>query len=212
MRNVWYETYDIVRSVQDATPHHERLTPVSVVVLGFVERRGELTSYELKTRVERSVGYFWPFPHTQLYDEPKRLTALGLLTCREETAGRRRRLYAITTEGRQALDAWLDAPMAAVTRIHDIGLLQLFFTATGSRTSEQVSARARAVANTQIAAHEARLAEYDRIEEQIVSNANDESSVQLDGCVHRTLVAGRQVEQLMISYWRDIAASPPCHG
>lgn len=67
-----------------------KLTPTSYVVLGMVSMRGPSTSYDLKRAVNRSVGYFWPFPHAQLYSEPKRLVDLGLLEVHQEEAGRRR--------------------------------------------------------------------------------------------------------------------------
>lgn len=191
-----------------ASASQDRLTPVSIVVLGFIDRAGELTSYELKARVERSVGYFWPFPHTQLYDEPKRLADLGLLSVRAEESGRRRRLYSITDAGRTALDDWLDEPAQAVTRIQDTGLLQLFFAATSTRRPGQVRGRLREVARTQIEAHAQRLAEYDRIE-QVITSGLHIPPLQVDGCVHRTLSAGRQIEQTMIDFWQEIADTPP---
>ena len=60
-----------------------RLTTTSYVVLGMIAMRGPSTSYDLKRAVGHSVGYFWPFPHAQLYSEPKRLVELGLLEVRE---------------------------------------------------------------------------------------------------------------------------------
>ncbi|MDR4215877.1 PadR family transcriptional regulator, partial [Bacillus paralicheniformis] len=41
---------------------------------------GPATSYQLKQRVARSVGNFWAFAHSQLYDEPARLVNAGLVT------------------------------------------------------------------------------------------------------------------------------------
>ena len=54
------------------------LTPVSYLVLGWISRR-PATPYELKRMSAQSVGYFWEFPHSQLYAEPARLAKLGLL-------------------------------------------------------------------------------------------------------------------------------------
>ncbi len=72
------------------------LNPVSYVVLGFAARESPVTSYDLKQMVASSVGYFWPFPHSQLYAEPARLASAGLLDEEVEDHGRRRRLYRIT--------------------------------------------------------------------------------------------------------------------
>ncbi len=76
----------------------DRLTTTSYVVLGMVAVRGPSTSYDLKRAVNHSVGYFWPFPHAQLYSEPKRLVELGLLELDVEPTGRRRQTYTITPE------------------------------------------------------------------------------------------------------------------
>ena len=46
------------------------LTPTSYLVLGLVARQGECTSYDMKRTVSGSIGYFWTFPHSQLYAEP----------------------------------------------------------------------------------------------------------------------------------------------
>ena len=53
------------------------LTPTSYVVLGLVGAFGPCTSYDMKRFVSVSIGYFWPFPHSQLYAEPARLAQLG---------------------------------------------------------------------------------------------------------------------------------------
>ena len=143
-----------------------RLGPVSYVVLGFISYAGELSSYDLKQKVEHSVGYFWPFPHTQLYDEPKRLVEQGLLTERVEEGGRRRRAYSITRAGRDALREWLEDPATQPTRLQDPGLLQLFFSASAGDGSEAAQARVRALAREQVLVHSQRLADYERIEEQ----------------------------------------------
>ena len=74
-----------------------RLGPVSYLTLGIVAMDGASTPYDLKRFVQGSVGHFWPFPHTQLYQEPKRLAEAGLLEEKREDSGRRRRHYSITT-------------------------------------------------------------------------------------------------------------------
>jgi PadR family transcriptional regulator, regulatory protein AphA len=85
------------------------------------------TSYELKRRVQGSVGHFWTFNHSQLYDEPLRLLRAGLVAGDTERGGRRRRTYSITDAGRDALAAWLAEPTRGRTEVRDPGLLKLFF-------------------------------------------------------------------------------------
>src|SRR6266576_2403513 len=103
-----------------------QLTPVSYVVLGLVAQ-GATTSYDMKQKASRSVGYFWNFPHSQLYAEPAHLVELGLLDEEREAEGRRRRVYSLTPAGRTALADWLREPTSEQPQIRDTGLLKLFF-------------------------------------------------------------------------------------
>ena len=115
-------------------PEATKLTTTSYVVLGLVAAREPITSYEMKRNVARSIGYFWPFPHSQLYAEPARLVGLGLLEEDVEATGRKRRRFRITETGRQALSRWLAEPASEPTEIRDLGMLKLFF---GSQTRRE---------------------------------------------------------------------------
>src|SRR4051812_343915 len=118
---------------------------------------GECTSYDMKRFVSGSIGYFWTFPHSQLYAEPVRLAELGLLTEEQESGGRKRRLYRLTDAGRSALQEWLAEPTDEPTEIRDLAVLKLFF---GSQAQpHQVRDLARHAAET----HRRRLAEYEAI-------------------------------------------------
>ena len=134
-----------------------RLGPVSYLVLGLIAMRGPCTPYDLKRMVQLSVGNFWPFPHTQLYDEPKRLAQAGLLEETREETGRRRRHYAITEAGRRPLGEWLSEPVTTPTEYRDLGLLKLFFAELA--TPEDVLA----LAHEQAVAQRAQLAAYEAI-------------------------------------------------
>ena len=90
-----------------------KLTAVSYVVLGLVERGGPITSYQLKKELDGSVGSFWRFPHSQLYAEPRRLVGSGHLEVTKEEGGRRKQLFSITMLGRQAFAQWLMTPTDA---------------------------------------------------------------------------------------------------
>src|SRR3954470_2134569 len=113
------------------------LTPTSYLVLGLVAREGECTSYDMKVMVSRSIGYFWTFPHSQLYAEPARLAELGLLSEEQEPSGRKRRTYRLTTAAREALRLWLAEPSDEPTEIRDLAVLKLFF----GREAEPVQLR-----------------------------------------------------------------------
>ncbi len=168
----------------------DQLTPVSYVVLGLVAA-GATTPYDMKQKAARSVGYFWNFPHSQLYAEPARLAGLGLLAEEREHGGRRRRVYTLTPAGRQALDGWLREPTSDQTQIRDTGLLKLFF-GDGLR-AEEIAELARA----QEEAHRARLAVYEAAEPDAAAPHHA-----------ATLRAGLLFERLFVDFWREIAESP----
>jgi DNA-binding PadR family transcriptional regulator len=61
------------------------------------------TSYDLKQFVGNTIGNFWAFAHSQLYDEPARLVRDGLVEETVEEGGRRnnaRRSWTTRTAGR----------------------------------------------------------------------------------------------------------------
>src|SRR6201996_9612999 len=103
-----------------------KLTPTSYALLALLDRFGELTSYEIKDALESSIENFWPVPHTTAYQEPARLASGGYLSARQEKGGRRRRKYALTDAGREALRAWADEPVAAPPQLRDEMLLKIF--------------------------------------------------------------------------------------
>jgi DNA-binding PadR family transcriptional regulator len=170
------------------------LTPTSYLVLGLVGHAGRCTSYEMKTLVAGSIGYFWSFPHSQLYAEPMRLVALGLLAEETETTGRRRRTYTLTPRGRDALRDWLDRPIATSTEIRDLAMLKLFF---GSQT---LPGSVHALAEAQLVGHRARLAEYESIQRQAAPGDSGEDHYQL-----LSLSMGVRFERMSIDFWEHVA-------
>jgi PadR family transcriptional regulator, regulatory protein AphA len=113
-------------TVRIMTRKEIRLTQTSYAVLALFEQVGEATSYDLKQAIEISIENFWPLPHTTAYDEPARLAEAGYLTVRQESGGRRRKLYALTDAGRDALHAWAAEPVAAPPQLRDEALLKVF--------------------------------------------------------------------------------------
>jgi DNA-binding PadR family transcriptional regulator len=74
---------------------------------------GPRSAYELARLMDRSVRFYWPRAISRVYEEPKKLVALGWATSNEERSrGRSRAVYTITTAGREALAAWLAEPGA----------------------------------------------------------------------------------------------------
>jgi DNA-binding PadR family transcriptional regulator len=169
------------------------LTETSYLVLGLVARLGTATPYEMKGAVADSVGYFWSFPHSQLYAEPVRLAERGLLTEDREESGRRRRRYSITAAGREALTAWLDTPTEEAVELRDPGLLRLFFAELATREQLQ------ALAATRATVHRRQLAAYEAIRDQLGGLVESDLSV-------RTLRRGIYAEQSAVRFWDEVAA------
>lgn len=172
------------------------LTVTSYLVLGMIRLRGPSTSYELKRAVGRSIGYFWPFPHAQLYREPIHLVEAGLLEEQQESGGRRRRVYTITPAGEEALRKWLREPVHKMLELRDLAQLKLFFSEV--MTTEELVALAR----NQETLHRARLAEYEQIE------AHYHDQTELDRRM-APLTLGLMLERDAIRFWSTIAEQPP---
>lgn len=172
------------------------LTPTSYLVLGLLGAMGPATSYDLKRAVNRSIGEFWTFPHSQLYAEPARLAGAGLLEEQREEAGRRRRLWTVTPEGRRALEAWLADPAGGVTEIRDLGVLKLFF---GGQT-EPGNVRALAEENAEI--HRRHVTRYEALAAQLAER-------RIDAHQRATLDLGLRYERTAVEFWEELAARPP---
>jgi PadR family transcriptional regulator, regulatory protein AphA len=160
------------------------LTPDSYIVLALLEQAGEATPYELK-QFAATLSGLWDLRHDQVYREPEKLAAAGLLSERREEGGRRRRRFRLTKAGRQALADWRKNPTAEFTELRDLGLLQLFF-----------GAEAEPLAELQLAAHQERLQQYEQLADELGSDA----PVQ----VRRALNAGLGHEREWVRFWTAI--------
>lgn len=88
------------------------LTTTTYAALGLLAIKS-WTTYELVQQVERSLRRIWPRAQSKLYEEPKKLVALGLARAAEErVGGRARTRYTITPKGRRALAQWVREPGA----------------------------------------------------------------------------------------------------
>ncbi len=162
-----------------------RLTAVSYMVLGLVERAGRATPYQLKQVAAQSVGNFWTIQHAQLYTECERLAKAGLLSEEREETGRRRRIYRLTDAGRAALDAWRAAPASELGELRSPGLLQLFF-----------GAEKEPLARAQVEIHESKLAEYEQL--------HSEAAEWLPEGQRLALEAGIAHEREWLRFWREV--------
>jgi PadR family transcriptional regulator, regulatory protein AphA len=91
------------------------LTATEAALLGLL-RHGEMSGYDLRKLVERSVGYYWTPAKTQIYSSLPRLVESGLATRRtvRQTERPDKHLYAITEAGRDSVSDWIEhAPLDA---------------------------------------------------------------------------------------------------
>ncbi len=171
------------------------LTPTSYVVLGLVHALQPCTSYDMKQLVAISIGNFWPFPHSQLYAEPARLVADGLLVEEQEDTGRRRRLYRLTDEGESMFREWVRMPTQEISELRDEGLLKLFFTDATDREAVVQLAKA------QQKVHEERIEALSRLREDVSDQAQPAQLA--------TLELGIRWDRTAADFWSEVAADPP---
>ncbi len=138
-----------------------QLTHTSYIVLGLLSMAGEATPYDLKQMTSVTIGNFWSLPHSQLYAEPARLARAGYVTEHQESDGRRRKRYALTDRGKQALEAWLTVLTPEPYELRDLAVLKLFF---GADTTD--------LARVQIETHKQKLAEYEQLMKQAPANVS----------------------------------------
>ena len=183
------------------------LTPTSYLVLGLLAREGPSTPYDLKRHVAATLGNFWTFPHTLLYSEPPRLVGLGLATETRESGGRRRRLFAVTAAGTDALSAWLSEPSRESPQLRDLGLLQLFFADLGPPEARS------GIAIQQLAIHRARLAAF---EEDSSLDRGLRGSGRGDRSIERwrgeTVWMGVLHERAAVQFWSGVAEDAAREG
>ena len=174
-----------------ASSRPRKLNATSYVVLGML-CHGPATSYDLKQRIAYTIGNFWAFAHSQIYDEPTRLVADGLVSETVEQGGRRKRTYSITGSGRAALREWLATPTQEQTEVRDLGLLKLFFATFGERADLLQLARDR------YESHRATADSYVELHDRIADV--------VDPWQVKTLELGMRYERTVEQFWADFIA------
>lgn len=83
------------------------------VLLTLLSREKQ-TGYEIVKTFESAVGYFWSASHQQVYRELAKLTDSGEVKFAPIKQGDKpdKKLYRITTVGKQSLRNWLNEPVA----------------------------------------------------------------------------------------------------
>lgn len=166
-----------------------RLTPTSYALLALLDQLGEATSYDIKQAMDMTIENFWPVPHTTAYEEPARLAAGGYLSVSQEPGGRRRKVYLLTEEGREALREWANEPSAAPPQIRDEFVLKIF---AGADPQPLVQAR--------VEWHQAKVTELQGYLDEVREAEGWASS-------ERTLVAGIAYHRKQLELIEELAAA-----
>jgi PadR family transcriptional regulator, regulatory protein AphA len=104
-------------------------TAVTWAVLGLVAMEPR-SGYDVKRIIDKSVRHFWAASYGQIYPELRRLEQAAWIEGDDAPrGGRSRRVYRVTPEGRQALQAWLHGHETRI-ELRDESLLRLFFADT----------------------------------------------------------------------------------
>jgi len=119
------------------------------------------SGFELARRFERSIGYFWHATHQQIYRELGRMEAAGWIAGQAaDDAGRtRKRVYQVLPAGRAELTRWAGEPTES-SLPRDAFTLKM----RAAAVMDELDLRAEVLAY--IALHQARLAEYQAIEQR----------------------------------------------
>ncbi len=71
---------------------------------------GPVSGYKLTKRFNAAIGYFWQATHQQIYRELASLEEHGYVERVPSTMSSTEKLYALTTEGRNAFSEWIMQP------------------------------------------------------------------------------------------------------
>jgi PadR family transcriptional regulator, regulatory protein AphA len=103
------------------------LSKTAYVILGML-KLGRRTGYEIKSMVDVSTRFFWAASYGQIYPELARLERLGLVRGEDDRSnGRKRRAYALTAPGEEALHDWLNSDEPLHIELRHEGALKFFF-------------------------------------------------------------------------------------
>jgi hypothetical protein len=118
----------------------------------------------------------------------------------QEAIGRRRRVFTLTDQGAEALQAWLRRPSREATELRDPGLLQLFFADMGSIHAQSD------IADQQLIIHRAKLTAY--VEDELDGASSDRTApghLSLDQWRGQGLRMGVLYERAAVDFWEGVA-------
>ncbi len=130
---------DILGGMAVLTSRKIAKTTTTEALLGMLTL-GPMSGYELRQRIEMSIGNFWSESFGQIYPALQKLRRQGLVEV-EETGRSGRKVYSLTPAGRDRLAAWLRV-MPSVRKPRNEMLLKLFFGANGCLRDAREQVRA----------------------------------------------------------------------
>ena len=111
------------------------------VILGLISHE-DMTGYEIKQRIDRSLSYFWGASYGSIYPTLGTLVDKGYAEKKsDEASARNKQIYSITDSGRERLKEWLSEPVKRDELRYET-LLKLFFggSAEKGQTAEHIKA------------------------------------------------------------------------
>lgn len=150
---------------------------------------------ELASRFDRSIGYFWPASHQQIYRELGRLEEAGWV--RSEAVGRKR-VYEVLPAGREELQRWVEQS-SEPRPLRDEMMVRLRAEAAIGPTGKTLEQEFR----RRLALHEAQLALYQEIEARDFAGPAGSRARQLQ---HLVLSTGILSETMQIEVVRKAIA------
>lgn len=144
------------------------LTPVALphaILVSLREQAG--SGYELASRFDRSIGYFWSATHQQIYRTLRTMEADGWVHATEVAQRGRpdKRVYTVAEAGRTELARWIAAPLAGRgSSVVDNRLRELAVKVRGACYGDVTAVREQAI--TLRAERSARLDVYRALEKR----------------------------------------------
>ncbi|MFD1038804.1 PadR family transcriptional regulator [Virgibacillus byunsanensis] len=87
------------------------------------------SGYSIKQMIDGSLNHFWKISYGQIYPTLKQLVEEGLATVKDttQTGKPNKKEYYLTSDGKTALQSWLNNPIEAIPTEKNELLLKLFF-------------------------------------------------------------------------------------
>ncbi|MCD0484334.1 PadR family transcriptional regulator [Streptacidiphilus sp. ASG 303] len=170
------------------------------ILVSLLEKPG--SGYELASRFDRSIGRFWTATHQQIYRVLKRMEADGWITAEEVAQEGRpdKRVYSAAAPGRDALTAWLRAPVEPETVRHELAVR-----IRGAAFDPAGTAGLAAEVERHRAAHAALLARYLAGERRDFPDPDVLDAAQ--ALQHVVLRGGIEYERMTVAWLDDVLAT-----